>query len=250
MKAFVTTVAGLSTRFTRGISKPVLKCIYYEKDPSHTLLYHLLSMMDGYDELIVVGGYQFDALQDYVECYIPHEIADKITLVYNKEYSTYGTGWSLYKGLQILEKKQLECILFAEGDLYVDPKSIQRISDCGGDVITVNRYPIEADKTVAVYFSIEGRPRYIYDTAHSVLRVPEPFKSIYNSAQIWKFANPARLFRLMNTLQLHDLQATNLALIESYFGEISSIKKIQILPVNTWINCNSIQDFRQIEFEQ
>ena len=48
---------------------------------------------------------------------------------------------------------------------------------CSADksVVTVNRNPILADKSVALYFDIAGEIRYIYDTGHNELLIKEPF---------------------------------------------------------------------------
>lgn len=247
MRAFVTTVAGQATRFCRDLPKQMLKCIYYEKNPRHTLLSCLLDRVQDYDEIVIVGGWQFVALQDYIEKVLPSELRAKIMLVCNEEYALYGTGWSLYKGLQALEGKQPDSILFAEGDLYVDRDSLRHIEVCDSDVITVSQMPIEADKSVAVYFSEAGCPHYIYDTSHGLLSVPEPFRSIHNSAQIWKFADPIRLFRLLHEMPEEAHQKTNLVLINRYFSETKP-EALRVIPITAWINCNTLQDFQRIPF--
>lgn len=247
MKIFITTVAGQATRFCRELPKPVLKCIYYEKDPHHTLLSCLLNHVRDYDEIVVVGGWQFTELQGYIEEIIPTEIRAKTMLVRNEEYALYGTGWSLYKGLLALEGKQPDSILFAEGDLYVDRDSLRYVDACSSNVITINQMPIEADKSVAVYFSEAGHPHYIYDTSHGLLSVPEPFRSIHNSAQIWKFADPIRLFRLLHEMPEEAHHKTNLMLINRYFSEIDP-EALRVIPIETWINCNTLRDFQNIPF--
>lgn len=247
MKAFVTTVAGLSTRFSRDLPEPALKCIYHEDRPEDTLLYRLLEMAAGYDELVVVGGYQYDALQEYVRRVLPPGIRERVRLVYNEAYDRYGSGWSLYRGLRALEQSAPEQILFAEGDLFVDRRSMERICSCGKDAVAVNHEPIRADKSVALYFSVDGRPHYVYDTAHGTLSIPEPFKSIHNSGQIWNFADTGRLFALLRELPEEEHQKTNLKLIDPYFAGTPA-GEVLLVPFDTWINCNTVQDFQRINF--
>ena len=249
MRAFLTTVAGLSTRFSKGLADQRLKCIYYKNDPKKTLLNHLLYLAREYDKLVVVGGYQFKQLEEYVNTYITQDTAKKITMIYNPEYAAHGSGWSLFKGLQELERyDDLEEILFAEGDLFVDEASFQRVVKENRDVITINCEPVEASKSVAVYFSLDGRPHYVYDTAHTALRINEPFQRIYSSAQIWKFSDPGRLFGITHSMRVSAHYDTNLVLINRYFSASAGEQKLTTLPIKTWINCNTVKDFELIQF--
>ena len=51
MKIAIITVAGISSRFNRGIpeEEKILKCIYWEDDPKNTLIYQLLNKVSAYE---------------------------------------------------------------------------------------------------------------------------------------------------------------------------------------------------------
>ena len=68
MKVAVITVAGISSRFNEGIEEAgrCLKAIYTEGNLSDTLLFHLVKKCSYADRIIVVGGYKFEDLEQYI----------------------------------------------------------------------------------------------------------------------------------------------------------------------------------------
>ena len=59
MKVLIITVAGMSTRFSRSVGKPVIKCLYHNKSLKDSLLYILLERSREFDYFIIVGGYRY-----------------------------------------------------------------------------------------------------------------------------------------------------------------------------------------------
>lgn len=253
MKAFITTVAGLATRFSATLSTPIPKCIYYQTNPTHTLLFRMIEMVSEYDCLVIVGGFKFAELKHYVEEYIPEDLLKKITWVYNCEYSNYGSGWSLYLGINSLLSKS-KCyseILFAEGDLFFDKKTFEKIKKSPKDVITINASPITANKAVALYFDINNIPHYIFDTKHGFLEIKEPFVSIYNSGQVWKFSDVSSLKRMVENMNEDHHKGTNLVLINQYYQEsVKHKRELSIIPFVEWTNTNTTLDFETLDFEK
>lgn len=246
---FLTTVAGMASRFCADLEVPRLKCIYYESTPERTILYRLLDQASAYDRFYVVGGFQFEALRDYIGSVMPAEWRDKITMVDNPLYETTGSGWSLYLGLRAIEESCPDTseVLFAEGDLCLDTGTLHAIGNAKGDVLTVNREEIRADKSVVLYYNAEDIPHYLYDTTHGTLRVEEAFHSIHNSGQVWKFADPTRLFSTMHRMPEERHKKTNLELIDAYYAD-SQGRNAERVCFQTWINCNTLADYRRIPF--
>ena len=69
MKISIITVAGVSSRFNKDIPEEnkILKCLYYEENPQNTLIYQMLKKLDYCDRIIIVGGYKYSDLEEYVE---------------------------------------------------------------------------------------------------------------------------------------------------------------------------------------
>lgn len=248
MRAFITTVAGMATRFSESLASPVPKCIYTETEPEQTLLYRMVKFASDFDRIVIVGGFMFDAVMEYTKRQFP-ELMEKIVFVDNPHYADYGSGWSLYLGLQkLLESGEVfEQILFAEGDLFISEMDFRRIAEADSDVITTSSAPIEARSSVAVYFDLQKLPHYIYDTAHGALEIREPFLSIYNSGQIWKFTDAKRLSETITALGEDQQKGTNLVLIGRYFQEICrSGREPAVLQLDKWVNCNTLHDYQSI----
>ena len=247
MRVFLTTVAGSATRFSESIGKPTVKCIYNREDPAKTLLNHMLTQAADYDLFVVVGGFLINELEDYINSQLPSEFSEKVMLVNNEQYAEYGSGWSLYLGLDAALKiygKDITEVLFAEGDLFVDDDSFSKVAGSSGSVITVNSEAIKANKAVALYYDLNNVPHYIYDTAHGQLKIDEPFTAIYNSGQIWKFTDISLLSELVLEGKPGRFTGTNLVLINEYFQRLADLGKvIDIISMKTWINCNTINDF-------
>lgn len=238
MRILLVTVAGLSSRFSQSVGYPCLKCLYHMRDKTKTLLYRITHMYD-FDRYIIVGGYQYEKLVETIECDYG-AIKKKVSLVRNDRYEETGSGYSLYLGLCEAFKWGFSELVFAEGDLIVDRESFTRVCEAPGDVVTVNRDAIQANKAVAFYFDRENRIHYIYDTSHSFLEIREPFLSIYNSGQIWKFSAPELLRRIMDDLGEEGQSGTNLSIIQAYFSESGNY---EIIPFDKWVNCNTVQDY-------
>ena len=247
MRVFLTTVAGSATRFSESIGKPTVKCIYNREDPANTLLNHMLTQASDYDLFVVVGGFLINELEDYINTNLPSEFSEKVMLVNNEQYAEYGSGWSLYLGLDAALKiygKDITEVLFAEGDLFVDDESFSSVAGTKNSVITINSEAIKANKAVALYYDLENVPHYIYDTAHGQLKIDEPFTAVYNSGQIWKFTDIELLSDLVLNGDPERFTGTNLVLINEYFQKLAKNgETIDIISMKTWINCNTINDF-------
>lgn len=247
MRVFLTTVAGSATRFSESIGKPTVKCIYNREDPAKTLLNHMLTQASDYDLFVVVGGFLINELEDYINTNLPSKFSEKVMLVNNEQYAEYGSGWSLYLGLDAALKiygKDITEVLFAEGDLFVDDESFSSVAGTKNSVITINSEAIKANKAVALYYDLENVPHYIYDTAHGQLKIDEPFTAVYNSGQIWKFTDIELLTDLVLNGDPERFTGTNLVLINEYFQKLAKNgETIDIISMKTWINCNTINDF-------
>lgn len=118
MKILLLTVAGMSSRFSRSLKKECLKCIYYENSIEESLLYRMLHQQLYFDRILIVGGYRFQELQTVIHNDFS-DFSDRLTLLYNEKYSSYGSGYSLYIGLKSILNIDFDELIFAEGDLYV-----------------------------------------------------------------------------------------------------------------------------------
>ena len=244
MRSLLITAAGTSSRFSQSLGKVCLKCIYYPENIKESLLYHMLWQDREFDKYIIVGGFMFAQLKETVEREFS-DLREKIILVNNVKYAEYGSGYSLYKGLEEILKMDFDELVFAEGDLFVDKVSFRKVVEAPKDVITSNTDPILAEKAVAFYYDGKNCIHYIYDTCHSMLEIKEPFRAIYNSGQIWKFTQPDLMRRICGDMQERDWQGTNLVFIQKYFQELGS-HEYDIIQFKKWINCNTISDYEKI----
>ena len=243
MKSLIITVAGMSSRFNKDTKEDVLKCLYYEDTPDQSLLsLQVYKCFDFVDEIIIVGGYKYEDLEKFIHQKMK-DVYQKIKLVYNDHYHDYGSGYSLLKGIGTVSEKT-DDITFIEGDLFFDTESVERIITSQKDVISVNNEPILSNKAVALYFDANNYPHYIYDTSHSCLEIHEPFTAIFNSGQMWKFINPARVREICRFLTTEQKQGTNLEIIQKYFGAYKS-SQLDIIRINLWYNCNTVTDYRE-----
>lgn len=243
MRVLIVTVAGMSSRFSESIGEECLKCIYYTNTIEESLLYRLLYQPVEFDRYIIVGGYKFEKLQAVLNDKFRDKL-DKIELVFNPQFSKYGSGYSLYCGLAAALEYKPDEIVFAEGDLFVDEASYRKVCLSSKSVITCNREAILANRAVAFYFDLNNIPHYIYDTGHSALVIAEPFLAVYNSGQIWKFSDSAVLKEVYKSLSDEEWKGTNLVLVEKYFNRLPC-EEYEIIALEKWINCNTISDFRK-----
>lgn len=244
MKVLIVTVAGTSSRFSNSVGKPCLKCIYSPEGIENSLLYKIIHQPVDIDKYVIVGGYMYDVLEKTIESEFL-QYKDKIILVKNENYIEYGSGYSLYKGIEAVINSDFDEIVFAEGDLFIDTGTFVNVCDSHKSIITCNNEDILADKAVAFYFDMNNKIRYIYDTGHSALKIDEPFLSIFNSGQIWKFSDAEHMRNVYKEMKERDWQGTNLVFIEKYFRGLDP-DKYEILKFRHWINCNTIQDFEKI----
>ena len=238
MKVLIVTVAGLSSRFSESLGRPCLKCLYHGQDNKDSMLYRLINMHD-FDRYIIVGGYRYEELVKAVEEMLGKK-RDKIIMVENTKYAEYGSGYSLYLGLLEALRLDFSEIVFAEGDLLVDCKTFEEVCETPADILTINRDPILANKAVACYVDLQSKIHYIYDTNHNYLQIGEPFTAIYNSGQIWKFAQPELLRRVTGTIKEDDWKGTNLVMVQSYFDKSENT---EVITFKKWMNCNTVQDY-------
>ncbi len=251
MRAFITTVAGMATRFAASLPSPLPKCVYTAGKREDTLLYRLVTLAENFDRIVIVTGFMTETVEEYVETVFTDELREKIILVENKQYAEYGSGWSLYKGLEALMNTgdSYEDILFAEGDLYFSTEDFRKVENADSDVITVNCEPILAKKAVALYFDTEGYPKYIYDTSHGALEIKEPFTAVYNSAQVWKLHDGDWLLSIAREMGEEAHQGTNLIVLNNYFHSVKDTGgEIEVITMKEWINCNTTADFAKIKF--
>lgn len=244
MKILIVTVAGMSSRFSESLGRPCLKCIYYKESIKESLLYKMLHQNGDFDRYVIVGGFMFDALKVVIEKEF-QDFGDKIILVENAHYSDYGSGYSLYLGLAAIQDMDYDEVMFAEGDLFVDTESFKKVCDTPNNVITCNQEAILANKAVAFYYDKNYGIHYIYDTSHSALEIGEPFLGIFNSGQIWKFADADRLRQSIAAISPKEWQSTNLVLIQQYFGGLAQ-SDYETVTFKKWINCNTIADYEKI----
>ncbi len=243
MRTLIITVAGTATRFNRDTVEPTLKCLYEIRGYKNTLLYQILDKARDYDEYVIVGGYLYGKLQEFVNNNLG-EFRHKIKLIFNPEFSTFGSGYSLILGIQAAHPQTSE-LLFVEGDLYFDNANFEKIKKSKKAVFTVNREIITAKKAVVVYENTNGYLRYLYDTSHSDLQISEPFLAIFNSGQVWKFTNLTKLTRVMNELNPDQVKGTNLEIIQGYFGDLLP-EDYEMIVFDTWHNCNTVKDYETV----
>ena len=249
MKIVILTVAGLSSRFNEGLepSAHQLKAIYYTASSKDTLLYHMIEKCDFADRIIVVGGYQYKELADYIAGVFPVEVKSKVVLVENKHFADLSSGYSLYLGIKKAfdEFPDVSEVLFAEGDLDVDEESFRRVALSDKSVITYNRETIFSNKAVVVYQNEGDKYCYVFNRSHGMLKIDEPFKAIWNSGQIWKFSDTELLKKANDSFAIECITETNLKIIQEYFNGLDS-EDIVILGLARWVNCNTRADYTKI----
>jgi CTP:phosphocholine cytidylyltransferase-like protein len=240
MRTLIVTVAGTATRFNSDTKVPTLKCLYHTSSIVNSLLFQILKKSENIERCIIVGGYLYEELKNTIDNAFGH-YRDKITLVFNEKYEEYGSGYSLIKGIEALNGDAKE-VIFVEGDLFFDSDSYDKVINSPKDVLTVNSEPITADKSVAFYINDSGKLKYIYDLKHNAFKINEPFLSIHNSAQIWKFRDCNELKSIPSQLSAEQIRGTNLEIIQTYFKG-RNINNLDIIKITEWINCNTVDDY-------
>ena len=244
-------MAGISSRFNRDVSEKnkILKCLYFEENPKDTLLYHMLEKTAYADRIVVVGGYKYDDLVDYISNNIPKNLQDKIITVYNDHFSDLSSGYSLYLGIrEALDNfTDIDEMLFVEGDLDIDNESFNKVISCDKNVLTFNHEPIYSNKAVVLYQNENDEYHYLFNSDHGLLSLREPFKAIFNSGQTWKF-NDMELLKMANDNFYENLiDDTNLGIIQKYFDLLEDSCDIEIIGLKRWVNCNTRDDYKLIK---
>lgn len=249
-KIVIIAVAGISSRFNKDIpeDEKILKCLYYEDNPHDTLIYHILEKTSYADKIIIVGGYKFDDLEDYIKNNIPVNLMDKIYLINNNHFDDLSSGYSLYLGIDFVlgSFDDIDEILFVEGDLDVDVESFNKVIDSKKSVLTINSEPIYSNKAVVLYQNENDDFIYAFNSGHGLLTITEPFKAIFNSGQIWKFNDMDSLKIANDNFKEYLIADTNLGIIQKYFDLIEN-KNIDIISLNHWVNCNTHKDYKIIK---
>lgn len=249
LKIAIITVAGISSRFNQDIYEDdkVLKCIYFEKNPKNTLIAHMIYKLKSYDKIIIVGGFKFSELMNYMGKNFNEAITNKIAFVKNDFYDDLSSGYSLYLGIkEALTNENISEILFVEGDLDIDNKSFLNVVNSKKNVLTFNNEPIYSNKAVVLYQNENNDYKYIFNSAHGTLSINEPFKAIFNSGQIWKFKD-MKLLKIANDYFRKNLiDDTNLGIIQKYFDLIKN-DEIEIIELKHWVNCNTRDDYKLIK---
>ena len=242
MKIAIVAVAGVSSRFNRDEKEEVLKGIYTTTDYRKTLLYSILRKCSGLDKVVLVGGYQYEKLKAYIEEH-KGDFLFPIQLVYNPYYSELGTGYTLRVGLEeCLKEENCTDIVLVEGDLFFDEASFERVKTAKHSVATYNHKVIYSNKAVIAYVDLQKRLKYVFSTSHGAVQILEPFLSIYNSGQIWKFADIALVRKMMRELPKEALEGTNLQFVEAYFSKVKEEER-EMIPLELWENCNTRGDY-------
>ena len=244
MRYLIITVAGTATRFNKDTEKDTLKCLYYQESPQYSLLYQLIKNCGEYNRYVIVGGYLYGQLEQFISENLS-EFRDKIILVYNSHFCDFGSCYSLYKGIEAIPPQEGD-ITFVEGDLFFTKENFSQVYNSSKNVLTINREPIHSNKAVVLYISETGIPKYLYDSSHQALYIKEPFKAIFNSAQIWRFISLSRLKNVVATLSKEQLQGTNLEIIQAYFGDLSEGEYDTVL-FDEWYNCNTVDDYNIVK---
>ena len=248
MNAAIITVAGISSRFNAGVddNKKCLKAIYSDGASEDTLLARLVQKCNYYDRIIVVGGYKYNDLEQYIKTAFSYDVRRKIGLVRNKHYCDLASGFSLLLGLeQVFTLRNLEEILFVEGDLAIDNFSFQKVVTAKTSVATYNYEPIHADKAVVLYRNGKGQYKYAFNRERGLLQIEEPFSAIWNSGQLWKFRNIPAIAQAAHSFSEGNKDETNLKIIQDYMSSLSD-NEIEIIGLQHWVNCNTREDFKKI----
>ena len=66
----------MSSRFNKDISdeEKILKCLYYDENPQDTLIYHMIEKSKYADKIVIVGGYKYSDLENYVAEHVPQDL--------------------------------------------------------------------------------------------------------------------------------------------------------------------------------
>jgi len=250
LKIVIITVAGISSRFNKDVSEEdkILKCLYHEENPQDTLIYRMLEKTSYADKIIIVGGYKYDDLINYINNNLPCDLKDKISTVYNDHFSDLSSGYSLYLGIKesLDNFTDIDEILFVEGDLDIDTESFNKVVKSNNNVLTFNYEPIYSNKAVVLYQNENDGYHYLFNSDHGLLSLDEPFKAIFNSGQTWKFKDMEMLKIANDNFHENIIEDTNLGIIQKYFDLVDT-DTIDMIGLMHWVNCNTREDYKLIK---
>ena len=243
-------MAGISSRFNKDVSEEdkILKCLYHEENPQDTLIYRMLEKTSYADKIIIVGGYKYDDLINYINNNLPCDLKDKISTVYNDHFSDLSSGYSLYLGIKesLDNFTDIDEILFVEGDLDIDTESFNKVVKSNNNVLTFNYEPIYSNKAVVLYQNENDGYHYLFNSDHGLLSLDEPFKAIFNSGQTWKFKDMEMLKIANDNFHENIIEDTNLGIIQKYFDLVDT-DTIDMIGLMHWVNCNTREDYKLIK---
>lgn len=116
--------AGMGTRLGIGTTKALVDV---EGKP---LIIRLLEMLEVYDDIRVVVGYQADKLIEVV-----NGLRKDIMFAFNYQYETTGVADSLRKGMFLSR----EIIVSIDGDVLINPNDFKNFLDCEQECIGVSK---------------------------------------------------------------------------------------------------------------
>lgn len=240
----IVTLAGTSSRFSRSVGRECHKSLFREQPQDDSLLDWQLSLLkqSGFAHIVLVGGYKFDELVAVVNSRYEDW---PITLVRNDHYSDWGSCYSLCLGIDAVPGDSTS-VTFLEGDLLFDDEAFAELLSIEDDAITANKSIVDARTSVAFYVSCSGCLRYVYDTAHSSLKIDVPFTRVGNSGQVWQFADVTRLKECSSRCGEREWKGTNLLPIMDYYSTVDG-GAIRICSFDKWFNCNTISDYKAMK---
>lgn len=237
----IITMAGTSSRFSKSVGRECHKSLFREHPQDDSLLDWQLSILkrSGFEHIVLVGGYMFDEL----EAAIGSRYADwPIILVRNDHYSDWGSCYSLCLGIDAVPHDSTS-VTFLEGDLLFDETAFADLLSIEDDAITATKSIVDARTSVAFYIAKSGRLQYVYDTAHTSLKIDEPFTRIGNSGQVWQFVDVKKLKVCSARCGEKEWRGTNLLPIIDYYSTVDG-NAVRICGFDKWFNCNTISDYR------
>jgi len=248
-RALIITSAGCSRRFSSSLGKDVLKVLYSEGKPKECLLGLQLELIkhEEIDTIIVVGGYAFSELCEFIKQNYSQD--RRIKIVYNSKFNKYGTCYSFACGVKALGVDDFDEVIFMEGDLVFDAATFADVVSASRDVITLSPAIVSADQSVIFYVTPKGVLHYLYDTQHKLLQVRAAFKKLGNSGQLWKFCDVKLLKNVIKKMGKGLCEDTNLRPIEQYFN-LRGIDETEFIVFRFWVNCNTLNDYKVIRKNQ
>lgn len=208
----------------------------------------MLKKLEYCDRIIIVGGYKYSDLEEYLDNNLPSDFKEKVSLVYNDHFSDLSSGYSLYLGVKeaLDNYDDIDEILFVEGDLDIDNESFNDVIKSDKNVLTFNNEPIYSNKAVVLYQNENDEYHYIFNSDHGLLSLDESFKAIFNSGQTWKFKDMGLLKTANDNFYENIVEDTNLGIIQKYLDLIENNEDIEIIGLRHWVNCNTRDDYQLI----